>query len=148
MSNTYEEDLLFALKQHGLASVVKVEKNGTSYFSALAQSFPYHGSKIDWSKIQGSVHNHESDIKTQQIAFISFFDNISVRYNLNNEDSLYLGDNLTDFCLSAKISEFRKCLPQILSIPQHHYFMAENFKWCLVFSMEGDMDFAKRITHD
>jgi hypothetical protein len=36
----------------------------------------------------------------------------------------------------------------LLAIPEHHYFVAEDRRWVVVVSLEGDLDVVDRPTGD
>jgi hypothetical protein len=39
------------------------------------------------------------------------------------------------------IATLAECIGKLLEIPQHLYVVAEDYSWCICFSMEGYMSF-------
>ena len=94
--------------------------------------FPYVGSKIDWKKVTNNVGDKDNEI--------DFFLRIKSKFSLTG-NVIYIGDSVTDFALIGSVEDIIKIFPKLLSIPQHHYFLDENFLWCFCFTTEGDVDF-------
>ena len=139
--NFYEEELKQVLNLEILAGNVLVGANCIEKFTKLSSLCPFIGSQIDWSAFPEAIESHESRSDFQVGAFSDFFCKIIARHNLGG-DLIYMGDGVTDFTLEAEKTIFLKYLNDIFSIPQHHYFLAKDFSWCMVFSFEGDMSFA------
>jgi len=55
--------------------------------------------------------------------------------------AFYLNDSLLDCSVRASLFTFQRHIDAILSIPAQHYFVAEDFSWCIAYTMEGDIDF-------
>jgi hypothetical protein len=114
--------------------------DSVEYFSRLAECYPVAGSKIQWSKVPDSIELSEKSDDLQQTAFSDFFGKIVARYGLNGQ-AIYMGDSAINFSLLSSVEEFARHLGALLSIPQHHYFVAADYSWCMVFTLEGDMSF-------
>ena len=68
--------------------------------------------------------------------FVEFFDEVCNRLGLKGP-VLYVGDSGTDFALAASVERMRRVLPVLLEIPQHHYLVGPNARWCFCLTMEG-----------
>jgi len=102
----------------------------------LERTFPISGSKIEWIKLpKRATKSAERDPD-----FVSFFGEIASEYQLFG-DVIYIGDSLTDFALKLNINTMADAIPFLIEIPQHHYFIDLEYRWCICLSMEGDMDF-------
>lgn len=120
----------------------RIEEVGESsfFFAQLARRYPAQGSKIDWTRVPGAVERAESREAAQQEQFTIFFDELAAKFDLSG-DVIYVGDSATDFALRGSVQHMRKVLPELLEIPQHHYIIGPEAKWCMCFTMEGDMGF-------
>jgi len=140
MTTEYDKELVEALVEYVREGLVSVGSDSKYYFAALAGRFPIEGSRIDWANVIDSVTAYCDSPDRQINEFISFF-----RSHIENFHSkgrvIYIGDGATDNALILDVVVDDKCLSEIFSIPQHHYFIAEDFSQCMVFSFEGDMGF-------
>lgn len=140
---TYDEELIEYFRDELSTGKVEIVSDSSNYFTRLADEFPTVGSRIDWTKVSNSwveVANTQSDEVTQ---FVNFFNAAVDRYKLAGQ-VICMGDSATQIAMIFPVDLLRKKLDEILSIPQHHYFVAEDFSWCLVFTFEGDMAFGWR----
>jgi hypothetical protein len=138
--NFYEEELLKVLNVEILANKVIVSNDCLANFTELASFYPNVGSQIDWSAFPDAIVSHEPKADIQAAAFAEFFGRIFTQFDLGGY-LIYMGDGVTDFVLTSEAAVFSKYLKEIFSIPQHHYFVAKDYSWCMVFSFEGDMSF-------
>lgn len=135
---TYEQEARELLRVDFYSGrLVEESTESGKVFSRLASVFPVCGSKISWSKVAGSIEK-----STSSCGELEFFDEICARFYLEGS-MIYVGDGATDFVLSGKIGVIRDVLPLLISIPQHHYLIDPEYKWCMCFTMEGDMAFGK-----
>lgn len=139
--NFYENELHQTLRLEFESDSIREQGESSPFFVQLAQTYPVHGSKIDWGRIPGSIERVENNETSQIESFIAFFDEIMHRFSLSG-DVVYIGDSITDFAIMGEIKSIRKALPQLLRIPQHHYLLGPKCSWCLCLTMEGDMAFA------
>ncbi|WP_429563833.1 hypothetical protein [Paraburkholderia sp. MM6662-R1] len=139
-TNFYEVELRRALRANFESGEVRVVGDSAVVFEKLANAYPASGSKIDWSQIPGSIECFEEEDDLQAVKFIEFFDEIVGKFVLTGE-VIYIGDSATDFALGSTIESMRGILPELLVIPQHHYFTNSMCSWCMCLTMEGDMGF-------
>ncbi|WP_124350888.1 hypothetical protein [Pseudomonas chlororaphis] len=78
-------------------------------------------------------------VEKKASAFSVFFQEVKLRYGLEGE-VFYIGGGATDIVV-GDVEVFVKVLDCFVSIPQHHYFLADDYSWFICFSMEGDMGF-------
>lgn len=138
--NLYEEELIEVITSDVANGQIAIISDSVSYFKNLAAIYPFLGAKIDWALVSGAIELCEGRSGFQEKAFSEFFYEIGKKIS-QSETIIYVGDGLTDFALLSKKDVFGKYLGAIFSIPQHHYFIGEDFSWCMVFTFEGDMSF-------
>lgn len=138
--NYHEEELSKSLGMLFKSGEIREIGNSSTYFNRLAELFPSNGSKIDWCKVDQSVEDTEPQESKSIPRFIEFFDKICTKFSLSG-DIIYIGDSATEFALRLSLETLRKALPEILSIPQHHYIVSEKYDWCACLTIEGDMGF-------
>jgi len=138
--NYFEEQLIKDLHNEVIAGELLIEPESIEYFSRLAELYPVLGSKIQWSEVPGAIELKEESANLQLSAFSAFFKKMVEIHRLKGR-VIYIGDSAINFSLLSSVDVFVKHLDAIFSIPQHHYFIAEDYSWCLVFTMEGDMSF-------
>lgn len=138
--NFYEAEIQRALEEDFSSGALKIIGDSSAIFEVLANSYPAAGSKIDWSEVPGSIRAFEESDSLQAGKFIEFFDEVVEKFSLSG-DVVYVGDSATDFSIRAAIEKIREILPELLDIPQHHYFIGPDFSWCMCLTMEGDMGF-------
>ncbi|WP_157655781.1 hypothetical protein [Burkholderia ubonensis] len=138
--NFYESEVRRVLEKDFSSGALQIIGESSEIFKMLAISYPAIGSKIDWSEVPGAILAFEENDSLQVEKFIGFFDEIVAKYSLVG-DVVYVGDSATDFSLKASVEKIRQILPELLDIPQHHYFVGSDFSWCMCLTMEGDMGF-------
>lgn len=138
--NFYEAELQKALKSNFESGQLRENGNSLPFFEKLARTFPVIGSKIDWEKVPDSIELVELQESAQINRFIGFFDEVCAKFSLSG-DVIYVGDSATEFALESAVDVMKKILPELLSIPQHHYFIGPGYSWCICLTMEGDMAF-------
>jgi hypothetical protein len=143
--STYEEDFRRALKAQFDAGDIREVGNSDAVFTQLSKTYPASGSKIDWKHVPGAIECTEDDQSLQGERFVAFFEEMRSRFGLTGT-VLYVGDSATDFALEGSVEAFRRALPELIAIPQHHYFIGPDFSWCMCLTMEGDMGFGGAIT--
>jgi len=139
---TYGDELLEALASPIEAGLIKVVSEGP-VAAGLEAAFPFSGSKIDWSAVAG----HDRAVEThpnEHTDFLEFFARHARRLGAGNE-AFYLCDGPWDFVLSATLFTFERHLPLFITVPAHHYFISQDFSWCMVYTMEGDIDFGRSL---
>ncbi|MGJ5176510.1 hypothetical protein ACQR16_31080 [Bradyrhizobium oligotrophicum] len=140
--STYEDDLRQALTGELAAGAIRELADSGVVFGEISKRFPVNGSKIDWTRVAGAIEQCESDPLLQHDQFVRFFDSVRSSFSLDGP-AIYVGDGATSFGLFGSLESFRKVLPAILDIPQHHYFVGPGYSWCLSLTMEGDMAFGR-----
>lgn len=138
--NFYEKELHQKLLREFEAGSIREIGDSSSFFSRLGQSYPVHGSKIDWVNVPDSIERMQSDESNKIESFITFFEEMVRQFRLSG-DVVYVVDSATDFALTGEIKAIREAVRELLSVPQHHYFMGPECSWCICFTMEGSMAF-------
>jgi hypothetical protein len=138
--STFDDELRLALKAQLESGLLLEAGSAADILRTLSKRFPTSGSKIDWDRVPGAIERSEANETDQLTEFVDFFDEVRTKFNLIGP-VIYAGDGPTDLALQGSLDEFRRALSEILTIPQHHYFVGANYAWCLAFTMEGDMAF-------
>ena len=141
--NFYESELRQSLSAAMESNQIREVGDSSVFFAQLMDYYPAKGSKIDWKNIPESVEKIEEDDSLQIERFLEFFDEIVRRIGLTG-DAIYVGDSATDFALQAPLTIMREALPELLTVPQHHYLIGAESSWCMCFTMEGGMGFGFR----
>lgn len=139
-TNFYDAELRRALLAVEAYDHIRDLGDPALLLARLAKAFPVRGSRIDWSRVQGSIERVQDDPTQQAREFIAFVDELTREKGLGGE-VVYAGDSATDFALSGPLERIRDVLPKLLAIPQHHYVIGPQFAWCICLTMEGDMAF-------
>jgi hypothetical protein len=138
--NDYEVDIIKSMDAIG-GDCIYIENGESEVFQKISEHYPAVGSKIDWNRFEGFVEEREWNLDLHGESFKRFFYEAVSRFGLTG-DAIYVGDGLTDFSLYAPIDQFGLLLDAIFDVPHHHYFVSDDFSWCMCFTMEGDMNFA------
>ncbi|BEV01942.1 hypothetical protein [Novosphingobium olei] len=138
------QELRDALALPIAAGTIGLYRSSEDIGRRLEQSFPFAGAKIDWSLTRG--HLAVSAGARSLVGFSAFFEDRRTALG-NDQPAFYLSEGPIDFALRASLITFQRHLRSIVSVPAHHYFVAEDFSWCIVYSMEGDIDFGWSPVH-
>jgi hypothetical protein len=138
--NFYEVELRKVLRADIEYHRIMEAGDSSPFFEQLGKAFPVIGSKIDWARVPGSIERVEEDEAVQREQFTKFFDEAMQTFRLSG-DVVYVGDSATDFALAGSVDCVRRALPELLTVPQHHYLLGPDCSWCMCFTMEGDMGF-------
>lgn len=136
---SFEEELLADLDTFIKTGDVSVEESSEAYFGRLAEVFPLGGSKINWDQVPDSIVDTASN-KNDVTEWVNFFNAIVEKKDLSGK-LVYINDSAIECVLTMSVEILRQCIKQILEYPDHHYFIGENYAWCMTFTMEGDMTF-------
>lgn len=140
----HENELFNKLKEAGMHGRFSVDENFDFVFSGLEERVPLDGSKIDFERIHGSSFSICNNSELESLEFAEFFDERIIENHLEGL-IYYVGDGCTNVRIKGEIPDFKLILHLIFQIPEHHYFVAEDFSWCMSFTMEGCMGFCKLI---
>ena len=135
----FQEKLLSSLSDLIKSGDVVVENTSDKYFAQLGAMFPAFGSKIDWKEIPESIEEIAKEDEYIE-SCSNFFMKICEKNGLGGRVVL-IGDSAIESALIMPVDVLKLCLKQVLEIPQHHYIFAEDYSWCMSFTMEGDMAF-------
>lgn len=136
---TFEEELLSDLELLVKKGEIVVEPSSDGYFSELESRFPILGSKIDWDEVSGS-EQEQASAEAYASDCQRFFDEMVNRFGLSGK-CIVIGDSAVEIALVMSVEILQCNLQKIVSVPQHHYILANDYSWCMSFTMEGDMAF-------
>jgi len=143
---TFTEDFLGQLNSKKISSLITVDYNWQTYTKIIESNFPFVGSKIDWSKVSGSVQktqNPEGNVAKQSKEFM--IEQLAIYKIPADSEISIIGDGAIECVLKTTIEIFTENFAkEILELPQHVYLIPEDGAWCMSFSMEGDMNFGRR----
>ncbi len=140
-----DDELRLALTSSGMMSSFHFAESSRQIFLSVMKTYPYSGSKIDWSGVPGAIEEYEPNPDLHSFRFSTFFDGMCLRFGLSGSVT-YVGDSATDGAIEGSVDAFQKILAVIFDIPQHHYFVGPNLAWCMCMTMEGDMAFGHATT--
>jgi hypothetical protein len=147
--SSYDDELLQQLgPDFDCGTLNRVETTG-ALFGRLAQTYPVHGSKIDWQSVPGavvaqcSVYPSRGSTALEIREFLEFYDLVVDRFGLYGK-GLYMGDGPMELGVGGQLRPMRSALPSLFQVPQHHYLIDPDFAWCFTWTMEGDMAFGFR----
>jgi len=138
---TYELELLTELSDQIAEGLIK-KVDEQPIVDSLEENFLFVGSKIDWT----TTKDHKAGLwqgQSKDCDFLEFFGERVKDFGAQTH-IYYVNDNQLNYALKGSMRVFQKNLPTIFQIPAHHYFIDEDFGWCLVYSMEGNLDFGCR----
>lgn len=138
--NNYFEELLLADLKGVLSTGQLVRLDAAVILACLADTYPIQGSDIDWAALKITEQQYAAFSDEQLTAFIHFFNSMQKKYGLS-ANVYWVGDSAVDFAIFGNIALMVGVLDKLLSIPQHHYLIAADFKWCMSFRFEGHMFF-------
>ena len=99
---------------------------------------PFDGSRIDWPHLADS-RRHWFASSAEELAAV-LDESLAALPVLDEVD--HGGDSLSPFEVRIRGEELATVIPALLSIPEHHYFVAADRSWVAAFTMEGDVDLA------
>jgi hypothetical protein len=138
--NGYDEDLDIEIKDV-LGDAPRVAPfNASPYFEKLAMIMPLQGSRLDWDRVPNARVAFTPIGEQQTADFETFFKQAVLDFSLT-QDVIHLSDGGPELARRLPMSEMVKTLDPFLSIPHHHFFIDDNFSWCMVFTFEGEMGF-------
>ncbi|WP_446652906.1 hypothetical protein [Blastomonas sp.] len=118
--------------------MISVFQSDGRFVQRLERAFQFEGSKIRWDLARGHISLTEDELNYG--TFRRFFNDLGRELG-HDMAAFYLNDNLVQCALGASLFAFERHLGEIISIPAHHYFVAKDFKWCMAYTIEGDIDF-------
>lgn len=141
--NFFESELRQSLHAAIASNRIREAGDSSFFFARLMDAYPLSGSKVDWTRVPESIEQIEENSSLQVERFLTFFDEIVQRFGLAGS-VVYVGDSATDFALEAQLTYMKEALPELLTVPQHHYLIGAESAWCMCFTMEGAMGFGFR----
>ncbi len=132
---TYEEELRLELKPGIDNGDIVVIEDASAIFARIDEVFTFAGSYIDWETLC-NVTEEKMDPDAFESSCYRFFKQICGS-KVADEKLYYINDSAFDMGLSMSIKTAIEAFPKIIDLPQHHYFVAENFTWCMCFNMLG-----------
>ena len=111
---------------------------GDTVFDWINREMSSAGSKIDWPQLTESHRHWLASSPEELSAVLDEF--LAALPALDQVD--HAGDSLSPFEVRIKGDDMATVIAALLSIPEHHYFVAADRSWIAVFTMEGDVDLA------
>jgi hypothetical protein len=111
---------------------------GDPVFDWLNREMPHRGSKIDWTCLgNSSRHWFARSAAERSVAVDEFLAALPAGGHVDHG-----GDSASPFEIRIVRSELASVIAALLSIPEHHYFVAADRSWIAAFTTEGDVDLA------
>lgn len=112
--------------------------DGDSVSDWLNRTMPFVGSKIDWPRVTGS-HQHWSKAPANaDVGSVLLEKVLAALPALCRVD--HVGDSLSPFEVRIEGRQMIDAIRTLISIPEHHYFVATDRSWVAVVALEGDID--------
>ena len=137
---TFDEELREILGERIASGEIWSLGDSSPLFAQLAQAFPSLGSQMDWWRVPRAIVRTAASRATEAVEYDEFVAETCDVHSLTGP-TIYMGDSATDIAWRGDMNGFRRSLPQIIAIPQHHYFCDATFAWCLSLTFEGDIAF-------
>ncbi|ESZ87682.1 MAG: hypothetical protein Q27BB25_08010 [Blastomonas sp. CACIA14H2] len=134
----HQHELLETLSSPIAADIIKVFHPDSTFIQRFETAFRFEGSKIRWDLTRD--HISLTEVQVDFGVFRSFFSERGRELG-SGRTAIYLNDGLVDCALTAPLFAFERHLNEIISIPAHHYFVADNLEWCMAYTIERDIDF-------
>jgi len=139
-NNYYDTEIIKDLVESDLYHLVGHKEDQDYYLGLIGMKFYFIGSKIDWER----THNHigtKYDDTTLICEAITFINNLQEASLIQNEEVIYIGDGGTDLVYTFCLTSLSILLPVFLKVPQHHYFLPLDCRWCICITTENYLDF-------
>lgn len=111
-------------------------------FNWLDLHFPLNGSKIDWRHVQGKHAHWRIDDAAQLVSMACREVCERIRPGAVVE---HAGDGLSPYGVRFTEDNAPSVVAELLEIPEHHYFLAEDRSWIVVVTTEGDLDIVDQV---
>lgn len=134
---TFDQELLEEIAEFIEKGNITVERSSDRYFTALNALYPTACSRIDWSKIPGTIQRQAGRDSYVQDC-ICFLVEMREKYLLFGE-CVVVGDGAINVAISGSIETLAPALELILAFPQHHYLFPRDYSWLMAFTFEGEM---------
>ena len=141
MNCTYfDDEVVIYLTKYSLYDFIEYNDNQNYYIELLEDNFSFLGSKIDWKKTYHHINAKYSD-STLIAESEQFIKNLQESLLRKDEKVVYISDGESNLVYTFDLNNILKLLPAFLSVPQHHYFMPLDCRWCICISTENHLDF-------
>jgi hypothetical protein len=141
-SMTMEEELLEELRRDHPGPNIVVEPSSYEYFRLLERRYPLGGSKIDWDRVPTGRVRPNADPARWTDEAVAFTEHVIKVERLDRGTHVVaIGDGPVDVALRLSLQTLVSCLPTLLHLPQHTYALPPDGRWCLAFTMEGNLSF-------
>lgn len=146
-----KDDLFEDLELWARSGKIRFRRSNQEFFDLLEQCYPIGQNRIDWRGVR--PHSVLHVISNRHVS-IEFEDHIRILTSFRAaisgwildrgidgfEHIVWIGDGC-DLSLLMTVSTFLECFPVLFSWPQHHYVLFSQGKWCLNYTMEGQLFF-------
>lgn len=140
METNYDKELLHELKEVDIN--VTIHKNIDFFLNSISNNYPMGFSGIDWDMKKPLFY---IDFETETNLFENLEGELSkilkICPELNSENLVFIGDNLTEFGYEISLNNFIKFKKNFLSIPQHIYMWFPKIKKCINITFENEIIF-------
>jgi hypothetical protein len=141
MTGDYWDEAVYAVPP--LSALDRIPES--TVFGWLELTFPLDGGKIDWRRAEGR-HRHWR-IDNGRLLAATAVTKICERVRPGSAVE-HVGDALSPCAVRFGAAGAELVTAALLEIPEHHYFVAEDRRWVVVVSLEGDLDVLDRPTGD
>lgn len=109
----------------------------SAVFDWLSLHLPIAGSRIDWRRVPGR-HRHWTITDDMRLVAMASRE-VCTRLRPGSVVE-HAGDGLSPYGVRLIGAVASSVLGELLAIPEHHYFLAEDRSWLVVVTTEGNLD--------
>ncbi|MBC7804828.1 MAG: hypothetical protein H7145_01640 [Akkermansiaceae bacterium] len=133
---TLEEETLTTLKED-LDNGKIIRSDDSEHISTILKIF---GKSFPYDTAQETI---STDYFDESVSYL--LQNITFLMSSDYAKIIMISDSDLSFALTFTYESLSKHAETVLSLPQHKYFFAEDYSWCIFFKMEGYMGVAKPL---
>lgn len=144
MKPSFFDEILAELSDYLSADRMKRVDDGGRYAQAISKAFPTGINRIDWSKVPGAISTSITtgkvpEARRQQLQQFLRDALLSVGVG-ESETIIWVGDS-TEFVLEMSVATLSESIGILCSYPQHAYVIPSDARWCLNYTIEGEIYF-------
>lgn len=141
MNSYYDNELISYLSEVDIRDY-KIISQTNSIVELMMKNFcfKYGRAYLKGFKNERYIRSNNNNISKDAILFL----NELMRENIcnENEKTVYIGDDLTEYGYEFYLYDLLKIIPYLLDdIPQHHYFLFDDASKLLYISFENEIQF-------
>ena len=142
MNNYYDNILIKSAEEQKINYTVI--PNLSNYIGNLKKHIPIIGERLELSKLNNYkyIQAEQRDVSFEAINLIKGL--IEARVYRKDDTIIYIGDSLTENGYEFYLNDLLKIIPLLIEdIPQHHYFLSQDYTKIIYISFENEIEFGE-----